>query len=90
LPRVAERRTLRVSRKVLPLSAPEGSSTPATAYCLLHRHLHPDHFPVQVRADMAILRPRVVASREGTRLLCRGEHPGAHLWPDGEEVEENG
>jgi hypothetical protein len=88
LPRAPEGRTLRVSRKVLLLSAPEVSSAPAIVYCLLHRHLHPDRFPVQLRADMAILRPRVVAEREGARLLCRGEHPGAHLWPDGEEVEE--
>jgi hypothetical protein len=57
-------------------------------YCLFHRRVLPDRFPVQPRPDMAVLRPSVVALRPGERLLCGREHGGPHLWPNGDEAAE--
>ena len=70
----------------LPLNASEKSAATDAVYCLLHRHLYPDRFPAQVRPDMPVARPRIVAERDGARLLCGNAHAGAHRWPDGEQV----
>ena len=72
--------------KESPLNAPETPVAPDIVYCLLHRHLYPDRFPAQVRPGMPVVRPRVIAERDGARLLCGHAHAGAHRWPDGEEV----
>ena len=55
-------------------------------YCRLHRVSLPNRYPVQPRPDLAFRRPVVVATRDGEELLCSGEHPGPHLWPDGDEA----
>jgi hypothetical protein len=57
-------------------------------YCLFHRRVLPDRFPVQPRPGMAVLGPLRVAERPGERLLCNQLHDGPHLWPDGDEVYE--
>jgi hypothetical protein len=54
-------------------------------YCRLHRVELPSRYPVQPRPDLAIRHPLIVATRPGQELLCNGEHPGPHLWPDGDE-----
>jgi hypothetical protein len=78
--------------------APERESTPAETvvaanhgpiergYCRLHRTTVPNLYPVQLRPDMAIRRPTVVATRPGEELLCNSEHSGPHLWPNGDEA----
>jgi hypothetical protein len=88
LPNSATGRTLAASRKDRGLSARDEPAAPDTVYCLLHRHRHPDRFPVQVRPEMTFVRARVVAERDGARLLCGTVHDGAHRWPDGEAVED--
>jgi hypothetical protein len=60
----------------------------AEQYCLFHRRMLPDRYPVQPRPEMAVLGPRIVAERPGERLLCNQLHGGPHLWPDGDEVYE--
>jgi hypothetical protein len=57
-------------------------------YCLLHRHVLPDRFPVQPRPELAVRRPALVGLRGAQQLLCGCEHAGPHLWPDGDEAEE--
>jgi hypothetical protein len=56
-------------------------------YCLFHRRVLPDRYPVQPRPGMAVLGPLIVAERPGERLLCNQLHTGPHLWPNGDEVE---
>jgi hypothetical protein len=53
------------------------------ALCVACHHVLPETFPVQGRSGAAVIRPFVVARRPDAVLLCDGEHPGAHMWPDG-------
>lgn len=56
------------------------------AMCSSAIALLPEAAPVTHRTGMATRAPVVVAWRESALLLCTCDHPGSHLWPDGEDV----
>ena len=58
------------------------------AFCARAEHGLPATFPVASHAGMATIAPAVVARRPDTLLLCTYSHCGAHVWPDGEVVED--
>ncbi len=58
------------------------------AFCLRAETLLPSIFPVESHGGAATIPQIVVARRESALLLCTFSHCGAHVWPDGEIVEE--
>jgi hypothetical protein len=59
------------------------------AYCTRAGHRLPSTFPVASHSGAAVIPPTVVARRPDAMLLCIFDHLGAHVWPDGELVEES-
>ena len=55
-------------------------------FCALATHALPTTFPVASHGGVATIAPAVVARRPDALLLCTFTHCGAHVWPDGEVV----
>jgi hypothetical protein len=47
----------------------------------------PQTFPVLHRQGVTTLKVALVARRPAAILLCDGDHPGHHVWPDGTPVD---
>ncbi len=56
--------------------------------CARAEHVLPTTFPVASHAGMATIAPTVVGRRTDALLLCSFSHCGAHVWPDGEVVDD--
>jgi hypothetical protein len=57
-------------------------------YCGRAAHGLPAAFPVASHTGLATIAPAVVARRPDALLLCTFSHCGAHVWPDGEAVDD--
>lgn len=58
-------------------------------FCARAEHGLPATFPVASHVGMATIAPAVVARRTDALLLCTFSHCGAHVWPDGEVVDDS-
>ncbi|MGH2616975.1 MAG: hypothetical protein ACRDJC_17210 [Thermomicrobiales bacterium] len=56
--------------------------------CARAEKLLPVTFPVASHSGAATIPMAVVARRDNALLLCNFSHCGAHVWTDGEVVEE--
>ncbi|MCD6029984.1 MAG: hypothetical protein K0S78_2158 [Thermomicrobiales bacterium] len=56
--------------------------------CTRAEHVLPMSFPVASHGGAATIAATVVARRAGALLLCTFSHCGAHVWPDGEVVDD--
>lgn len=59
------------------------------AVCTAYRRWEPDGFPIQHRTGLATRRISEVDRRAEATLFCDGAHPGPHIWPDGELVDDD-
>jgi hypothetical protein len=57
-------------------------------YCARAEWFLPTTFPVASHSGVASMPMAVVARRDGALLMCSFSHCGAHVWPDGERVED--
>ncbi len=57
-------------------------------FCASAERFLPATFPVQTHSGVATIPMTIVARRADTLLLCTFSHRGAHVWPDGQTVEE--
>ena len=58
------------------------------AFCARAEHALPATFPVASHTGLATIAPAIVARRPDALLLCTFSHCGAHVWPDGEVVDD--
>jgi hypothetical protein len=56
--------------------------------CARAAHVLPVTFPVASHGGAATIAATVVARRADALLLCTFSHCGAHVWPDGEVVDD--
>jgi hypothetical protein len=57
-------------------------------YCARAAHFLPESFPVASHAGAATIPATIVARLADRHLLCTFSHPGRHVWPDGELVDD--
>jgi hypothetical protein len=57
-------------------------------YCARAAHFLPEGFPVASHAGAATIPVTIVARLADRLLLCTFSHPGRHVWPDGELVDD--
>jgi hypothetical protein len=58
------------------------------AYCVRSVPALPAAFPVAAHEGAATIPATIVARRPDALLLCAFDHPGPHVWPDGETAED--